>query len=486
MENRLSDRASCKHAATATPHFPRLVSLLLPFRMTRSILLIEDETKLRETLADLLRRDNWLVTTAADGRSGIEAYEGNRPDVVLTDLQMPQLAGMQVLDIIRQRDPEATIVVLTGYADVATAVEAMRLGAENFLTKPVDTGHLREALNRAQEKSELRRRNRYFTERQIGAAGPESLGSSRVMRELAGQVDVLAQGDAPILLLGETGTGKGHVAKAIHARSPRARAPFVDVNCASLTATFLESELFGHEKGAFTDAKAQKRGLFEVAHTGTLFLDEIGELALELQPKLLKALETGRFRRVGGTHEIEVDVRIVAATNVDLESAVARGRFRADLFYRLSVLPLTLPPLRERGREEIVDLTFRLLAELRRKMRRGPERISPEALALLLRYGWPGNVRQLRNLLERILLVAGEATELLPAHLPPELHLAKGTPAPSDSPLQTLAEAERGQIERAIEHFAGNRARAARSLGITRGTLYKRLRQHGLERIGRT
>jgi DNA-binding NtrC family response regulator len=453
--------------------------------MTRSILLIEDEARLRASLSELLRRDNWLVTTAADGRSGIESYERDRPDVVVTDLQMPELAGMQVLDIIRQRDPEATVVVLTGYADVATAVEAMRLGAENFLTKPVDSGHLRQALDRAHEKSELRRRNRYFAERQTASVGPESLGSSGIMRERGAQADVLAQGEAPILLLGETGTGKGHFAKAIHARSPRARAPFVDVNCASLTATFLESELFGHEKGAFTDAKAQKRGLFEMAHTGTLFLDEIGELALELQPKLLKVLESGCFRRVGGTHEIEVDVRIVAATNLDLESAVACRRFRADLFYRLSVLPLTVPPLRERGREEIVDLAFRLLADLRRKMRRGPERISPEALALLLRYGWPGNVRQLRNLLERVLLVAGDAAEVIPAHLPPELHLAKGAPGPSDSPLKTLAEAERLHIERAIEHFAGNRAQAARALGITRGTLYKRLREHGLERVGR-
>jgi transcriptional regulator with GAF, ATPase, and Fis domain len=285
-----------------------------------------------------------------------------------------------------------------------------------------------------------------------------------------------------VLLGGETGTGKGWLARRIHAMSPRARGPFVEVNCAGLSATFLDSELFGHEKGAFTDAKQTKRGLFEVADGGTLFLDEIGDLAPELQPKLLTVLESHRFRRLGGTRELEVDVRVVTATNVDLRDAVRARRFREDLYYRVAVLPLGLPSLRERGADEIARLARALLEELRRRIGRGPSRIDSDALLAMTRYAWPGNIRELRNVLERVVLLAVHADAIEPAHLPPEIRAAAGGAAasPGEDDL-TLAAAERAHILRVLALSGHNKAHAARALGITRATLYAKLREYGLD-----
>jgi DNA-binding NtrC family response regulator len=301
--------------------------------------------------------------------------------------------------------------------------------------------------------------------------------------ELRRHLELLAEGTAPVLLTGETGTGKGWVAEMLHARSPRARAPFVEVNCAGLTATFLDAELFGHEKGAFTDAKAQKSGLFEVANGGTLFLDEIGDLAPELQPKLLKVLESQRFRRLGGTREITVDVRLVAATHHDLRAAVRAGRFREDLYYRLAVFPLQLPPLRERGPVAVNALAQHFLADLRRRVGRGPATFDREALALLLHHSWPGNIRELRNTIERVLLLARDDETVRAEHLPAELRgpgaagalaALAGAAVCGDEDL-SLASAERRHIARVLAHLGGNRVRAARALRISRATLYKRL-----------
>jgi transcriptional regulator with PAS, ATPase and Fis domain len=302
------------------------------------------------------------------------------------------------------------------------------------------------------------------------------------MRHIGEQIRRLAVGTAPVLLGGETGTGKGWLARRIHLLSPRARGPFVEVNCAGLSATFLDSELFGHEKGAFTDAKHTKRGLFEVADGGTLFLDEIGDLAPELQPKLLTVLESNRFRRLGGTREIEVDVRLVAATHLDLREAVREKRFREDLFYRLAVLPLDLPPLRARGPDEIARLARALLEDLRRRIGQGPGRITPDALLALTRYAWPGNIRELRNVLERVVLLAAHADAIEPAHLPPEIQVAGGggTAPAADGDL-TLAAVERAHILRVLALSGHNKANAARALGITRGTLYLKLREYGLD-----
>jgi DNA-binding NtrC family response regulator len=450
--------------------------------MSKSILLVDDDPPLLAALTQFFKRLGWEVSGALDGPTGIELYERDAPDLVITDLEMPGLSGLQVVDVIRSRDPDAVVLLLTGHGDIATAVEALKLGAENFLTKPVDFDHLEIAAERAREKAILRLR----TARGDVATPPvpelAALGTSPAMRRLGDQLRLLAAGTAPVLLGGETGTGKGWLARRIHAMSPRARGPFVEVNCAGLSATFLDSELFGHEKGAFTDAKQAKRGLFEVADGGTLFLDEVGDLTPDLQPKLLKVLESQRFRRLGGTRELEVDVRLVAATNVDLRAAVRAKRFREDLYYRLAVFPLELPPLRERGAEEIVRLARALLGELGARAGRPPARITPDALRALTRYPWPGNIRELRNVLERAALLAAHADAIEPAHLPPEIRAAAGgAPAtPADGDL-TLAAAERAHILRVLALSGHNKANAARTLGIMRATLYAKLREYGFD-----
>jgi DNA-binding NtrC family response regulator len=448
--------------------------------VSRSVLLVDDDPQILGLLGKFFEREGWQVLRASDSTSCAEAYERERPDIVVLDLDLPGLSGLRLLEVLLARDPDAAVIMLTGHGDIATAVEAMRLGAENFLTKPVELSHMAAAAARAYEKVELRRRNRFWIEKQTPSTDLAGLGRSSAMRELARQIELLAQSDTTIMLLGETGTGKGWTAHLIHSHSARAPAPLVEINCAGLSATFLDSELFGHEKGAFTDAKEQKRGLFELAHTGTVFLDEIGDLAPELQPKLLKVLESRKFRRLGGTREIEVDVRLVAATNHDLESQVRAGNFREDLYYRLSVLPLKLPPLRKRGRDDVADLAVRLLLDLRRRIGRGPLRFSPEAMAVITHYSWPGNIRELRNVLERALIMAPDADKLLPAHLPPEILTAAPADAgPSDVNLP-LEEVEKRHIIKVLAHHNDNRSRAAKALGISRATLYEKLHKYGI------
>jgi DNA-binding NtrC family response regulator len=454
--------------------------------VSRSLLLIDDDAEILGVLGRFFERKGWDVLRAAEPRGAAAIYERERPDLVLLDVNLPGMTGLQLLDLLRARDPDATVLMLTGMTDIATAVEAMRLGAENFLTKPVELAHLEAAVERALEKVELRRRYRFLAERQSEVGGLAPLGSSAEMREVARQIELLAASDSTVLLLGETGTGKGWVAHMLHSMSGRAAAPFVEINCAGLSATFLDSEIFGHERGAFTDAREQKRGLFEVAHTGTFFLDEVGDLAVELQPKLLKVLEKRKFRRLGGTREIEVDVRLIAATNRDLESAVRSGSFREDLYYRLAVLPIRLPPLRERGRQEIADLAFRILQDLCRRSGRGPHVISREALDLMAQYAWPGNIRELRNVLERVQLLAAAADEVRAAHLPQEIRGGQAaTYAGTDEAELTLVELERRHIARVLAQHGGNRSRAARALGISRATLYEKLDRYGLDDVGR-
>ena len=447
---------------------------------SRLVLLIDDEPPVLDVLAQLFALHGWNVIRATNGREGIALYELEHPDLVLLDLGMADLNGMQVLQILSDRDPDATVVMLSGQGDISTAVEAMQLGAESFLEKPFAPRHLTAVVERAYEKSLLRRRNRVLAQRQVQVSNLESLGSSPVMREVAREIELLSAGSAPILLLGETGSGKGWIAKLIHAASSRRAAPFVSINCAGLSASFLDSELFGHEKGAFTDAKSLKRGLFEIADGGTLMLDEIGDLAPDLQPKLLTVLETQRFRRLGGTREIEVDVRLIAATHVDLAAAAKSGRFREDLFYRIAALPVRVPSLRERGSTEIADLAIQLFATLRRQLGRGALRISTAALAELVRYDWPGNVREMKNVLERALLLSAGEDELEPRHLPLEFRPRVLSIEASSNDL-SMAAAERAHIERVLSLADGNRMQAAKILGMSRQTLYNRLAEYGLE-----
>jgi two-component system response regulator AtoC len=451
----------------------------------RSILLVDDDPAIVRLLGRFFERQGWETYQALSAEDGIRTYEAQHPDLVLQDLHLPGLTGLDALEVLVSRG--ATVVMLTGEADLQTAVEAMQLGAEGFLTKPVDLAHLLAAAERAVEKVELRRANRLFAERLAERGRGPTLGTSPRMQELARQVELVATApETTALLLGESGTGKSYVAQLIHARSTRARGPFVEVNCAGLSATFLDSELFGHERGAFTDAKEMKRGLFEVADHGTLFLDEIGDLDPALQPKLLKVLETQSFRRLGGTREIAVDVRLIAATNRELTADVKAGRFREDLFYRLSVFPLTIPPLRERSREDVLELVHAALRELQARHTASPGQLAPRALELLVGYAWPGNVRELRNALERALVLARGADQVDPEHLPDSVRAPGAARAQRhDWEVLTLEEVERRHTERTLHLTGGNRTLAAEKLGISRATLHAKIKEYGLQDVGR-
>ncbi|MDB4875040.1 MAG: hypothetical protein JWM41_1486 [Gemmatimonadetes bacterium] len=447
--------------------------------MTRTVLIIDDDPSAAGFLNTALTRAGWTADVARTGMAGLQAYDAARPDLVLLDYDLPDVGGFEVLHALRARDPDATVIMVTGLGDVSTAVEAMRLGAENFLAKPVNLSHFEAAVERAHEKAVLKQRARYHEARVAESVSGVFLGDDPAMREVSRLVARAAAGSAPVLLLGETGTGKGLIAKQIHRLSDRAGADFVELNSAGLSATFLDSELFGHERGAFTDARTQKAGLFEIAHRGTLFLDEVGDLAPSLQPKVLKVIEEQRFRRLGGAREIVVDARLIAATHRDLGAAVEAGEFRQDLFYRLAVFPITLPALRERGADTIVALATRLATALAARIGERTVRFSAEALELLVAYAWPGNVRELSNVLERMLMLHPRIEEVGAEHLPAELtgdRRDRHEHVPKDL---SLASVERRHIERVLEQCGGNVAEAAERLAIGRATLYRKLKSYG-------
>jgi DNA-binding NtrC family response regulator len=443
-----------------------------------SVLLIDDDADVLRALGDYFDRIGYEVARAATGEAGLEAFDRLRPDVVILDLHLPDVGGLEVLE--RLRPQGGSVILLTGQGDIETAVRAMQLGAEHFLTKPVDLNHLAAATARVCDKVRLAHQNALLRRREHEHEGLESLGVSPAIRELGRQVELLAASErSTVLLTGESGTGKGWVARVIHHLSPRASGPFVEVNCGGLTATFLESELFGHEKGAFTDAKERRQGLFELADRGTIFLDEIGDLAPELQPKLLKVLESKTFRRLGGTREITVDVRLVAATNRELGAEVRGGRFREDLYYRLSVMPLRLPAVRERSRDDRLALVTRILADLAPQMPGCPTGTSAEALDRLLSAPWPGNVREIRNVVERAMILARGASQIGVEHLPADLR--KGAGGDRRHQPQALAEVERVHIEKTLKFHGGNRTRAAQELGISRATLINKIKVYALD-----
>jgi DNA-binding NtrC family response regulator len=447
--------------------------------MADTLLIVDDDPDVLAAVGDYFDHLGYEVLREATGEAAIAACVRHRPDAVVLDLRLPGIDGLQVLEELRRRGDIAVLLV-TGHGDIATAVRAMQLGAENFLTKPVDMPLLAAAVARALEKVHLRRHNALLVSQLVPAGGDDVLGVSKPMRDLARQLALLAESErTTVLLTGESGTGKGWVARLLHRLSARRDAPFVDVNCAGLSATFLDSELFGHEKGAFTDAKERKQGLFEIADRGSLFLDEIAELAPELQPKVLKAIEEKSFRRLGGTREIQVDVRLIAATNRDVGAAVRQGRFREDLYYRLNVIPLHLPPLRERTREDRLALLRKLFTELKIELPESPSEFTSEALERLLSHEWPGNIREMRNVLERALIVSHGAERLGPEHLPPEL--GRRAPAPVGHEPVSLQEVERRHIEWTLRRHGGNRTRAAEELGISRATLINKIRVYALE-----
>lgn len=444
--------------------------------MADSILLIDDDEGVLRSIGAYFERLGAEVYREGTVKEGLDTFDRMRPDVVVLDLHLPDADGLTALEQLRAKN--AAVVLLTGHGDIQTAVQAMQLGAENFLTKPVDMPHLAAAVARISEKVRLRRQNERLA---AGVAGDglDGLGVSSTMQELARQVKLLASSErTTALLTGESGTGKGWAARLVHRLSPRSGGPFIEVNCAGLSATFLDSELFGHERGAFTDAKEKKQGLFELADGGTLFLDEIGDLAAELQPKLLKVLETKSFRRLGGTRELTVDVRLIAATNRDLVSDVNGGRFREDLYYRLSVMPLRLPAVRDRSREDRIALLTKIMGDLQRQLPGSPSECSTEALDRLLSAPWPGNVREMRNVLERAMILARGQPQIALEHLPAELR--RPTAGSRHQP-QSLADVEKAQIERALRHHGGNRTRAAKELGISRATLINKIKAYSLD-----
>ena len=438
--------------------------------MPLSLLVIDDDETVRETLVEFFDALGHVARGAATATEGRQAVAVHAPDVVLVDLRLPDASGLTLFEALRADDPELGVIFLTGHADVPTAVDAMRRGAIDFLEKPVDLQALEAAVARAAELGRLRREVAVLRARDAeGHAAPAGSLASSLARliELAARND-----DAPVLIQGETGTGKGWVARRIHEQSARARHPFVEINCASLTPTFLESELFGHERGAFTDARQAKRGLLEVAGEGTVFLDEIAELAPEVQPRLLKVIEEQTFRRLGGTTTLRSSARVVCATHQPLEQAVQAGRFRADLFYRLQVLTLVLPPLRERA-AEIPALARELLP-------RGAA-LADDARATLGAYRWPGNIRELKNALWRATILA-DGAPITAAHLglATSAPSAAGADTPADAPL-SLEAAEERAIRTALQATRGNKARAAELLGIARSTLQEKVRKLGID-----
>jgi len=446
--------------------------------MSGQLLLVEDDRALASSLAETFSRRGWEVAVAHGMAEALASLQREQPDVVCADIRPDR--GLGLCEEVSARWPRVPVVVVTAFGSMELAVEALRAGAFDFLTKPVDIEVLQLTLKRAlrhrrllQEVRELRRRVR-------GARGfGDLLGQSEPMRELYAMLERVAAVPSSVLITGESGTGKELVARALHDKSPRARRAFVPINCAAMPEQLLESELFGHVKGAFTDARADRTGLFVQADGGTLFLDEIGDMPLGLQAKLLRVLEDRRVRPVGGDREVGVDVRVVAATHQDLERAAEEGRFRSDLLYRLDVIRVELPPLRERG-GDVLLLAQRFLDELATRFDKPVQGFSDAALRRMAEYAWPGNVRELRNCVERaVVLCAGD--EIGPDDLP--RRLPRSTPRSPlltpvvDDPrvLPSLAEVERGHIERVVAACGGNRGEAAQVLGIDRKTLYRKL-----------
>ncbi len=454
------------------------------------ILVVEDNEALREAIVEVLRDAGHQVRDAASAEDASAGLDDRFPGLLLTDLRLPGRSGLELLREVKGRDPFVEAVVLTAYGTVETAVEAMRAGAFDFLTKPIRMDHLvakaAQALQVRAERLSLMRETerRRDLEREVREAFNEGriIGRSAEMQRVYQRIEKVAPTDSSVLITGESGTGKELVARAMHMRSPRNEGPFVRVSCGALPEGVLESELFGHERGAFTGAIKQRRGRFELAHGGALFLDEIAEVGLPVQVRLLRVLQEREFERVGGEETLRVDVRVIAATNRDLEKEVKEGRFREDLYYRLYVIPIHLPPLRDR-RADIPLLAEHFVAKICAQMHRVPVKLTADALRVLTQYGWPGNVRELENAMERAIVLCEENTiaegdlVFLQTRGTAQLPLPVGLPPLNDA----LAELERALIERALERAGGVKTEAARLLGIKGSALYYKLEKYGLQ-----
>jgi DNA-binding NtrC family response regulator len=445
------------------------------------VLVVDDDDDIRETLSDRIEAEGYEVDSAVDGIDALERLPIFDPDLVLLDLQMPRLDGLQTLAHIRADELDVAVIVISAYGTLEKVVEAMKAGADDFVPKPFDADHLRVVVGRSVERQRLRRENAMLKEDAAVGSDSPVVGKAASVQEMVDIGQRAAESTASILLLGESGTGKEVLARAIHGWSPRAAMPFVGVNCTALHGQLLESELFGHEKGAFTGADKQKRGRFEVARGGTLLLDEIGATQPDFQVKLLRVLQEGVFERVGGEHSLEADVRIIAATNRDLEQAITDGDFLGDLYYRLNVVAIRVPPLRER-REDIPDLAQLFVARYAHEVNRAVEGLAPAAIDALVAHNWPGNIRELENAVQRaVVLGRGELVEL--ADLP---HHVRGEQAGGDK-VDTAAgyhaavkTFQRRLLQQALADSDGNQAQAAEHLGLQRTYLSRLLKNLGL------
>ncbi len=450
------------------------------------ILIVDDEKLVRWALREDFQKRGYEVDEAEDGAEALTKIEAEPYQLILLDIRLPGENGIEVLRKAKQIDPDLIVIMMTAYGDIETAVEAMKAGANDYVSKPFNLDELQTRAERAIEILSLKEEVTYFRKFQREQLGADQfIGRSTPVRDLFDLIHKVAKGDSTVLLLGESGTGKDLVARYIHFRSSRAEHPFVDINCAALPETLLESELMGHEKGAFTDARTFKKGLFEQAHRGTVFLDEIGDMPLGIQAKVLKLIETKRFRRLGGLNDIETDARVIAATNKNLESLIREGKLREDLYYRLKVMSLQIPPLRER-KSDIPLLATYFLRQRNRGHSGRRTSLSSEALSLLANYDWPGNVRQLKNVIERAVILT-ENGEILPRHLPPELVSEKAKRKGFDlSDLEIppeglpLEEVEKEVIRKALAMTEWNLSKAARILSITRDTLRYRIKRLNL------
>ena len=458
------------------------------------VLLVEDKVELRTMLRKALERSDYEVEEAPDGRAAIDKVRNRRYLLVLSDLKLPGNSGLDVLREARRAEPTLPVIIMTAYGSVDEAVTAMKEGAFDFIQKPVDLDHLKLLLERAARQQELLRENLLLREEYAERYGfPRIVGEHPTMKEASQMVQRVAATDSTVLLLGESGSGKELFARAIHHLSPRADQAFVALNCAAIPEGLIENELFGHERGAYTGAGARKMGKLELAHRGTLFLDEIGELPLSMQTKLLRVLEEKRFERVGGTQSIEVNVRIVTATNKNLQAAVADKTFREDLYFRISAVPITIPPLRDRG-DDVLLLADHFLERFKREFHKPSLELTEEARTRLTTYSWPGNVRELQNAIERAAILEngskiGSDALQLPTARPAPAELPGGMLEEQflwEGPLEevsqrAVAHVERFKIENALRETKWNKTRAAEKLGVSYKTLLSKIRSLGLE-----
>jgi len=449
-----------------------------------TILVVDDDKGHRTMLKTLLSGWGYGVTEADDGSIAIQTARDNPFDLVLMDIRMIKVSGLEALSQIKAYNPAIPIIIMTAYSSVETAVEALKKGAYDYLTKPLDFDELRLTMERAMDHTHLKEENRLLRA-SLGEKFDRQniIGNSRGMIDLFETIAQVAPSEATVLITGESGTGKELIAGAIHYNSERKDGPFVKVNCAALTETLLESELFGHEKGSFTGAHRRKDGQFSLANGGTLLLDEVSEMPLSMQVKLLRVIQEREFTRVGGEEVIRVDVRIIAATNKDLAEEIAAGRFREDLFYRLNVVTLQMPPLRER-KDDIPLLAQHFLETFAKKNRKTIKGFTPQAMARLLSYDWPGNMRELMNAVERM-VVLSRADYVDEPDLPPGILDQSGEkaeiPGPQDLPADLpLEEVEKASILKTLQSAGGNKSEAARRLGITRRTLHQKLKKYGV------